>query len=251
MKSILDISYYQTVTDWKAVKDEVSGVIIRMGYRGYSKGGIVYDSKYKEFRRAVEKYNIPHSFYFFTQAITDEEAIEEAEFIARELEDAGSLMGPVWIDSEIADTKTKSGRADKLNATKRTWLIKVICETLKARGYTCGVYASTSWLNNNLVMSLLSNYPVWVAQYGETCKYSGNYILWQYTSKGRIKGVNGNIDLSKSVLIPEEIVLNEKLEAAINVIALEVISGTFGTGHEHRADEIYKLVKQRVNELCK
>ena len=131
IKPIIDLSYFNQITDWNLVKESVSGVIIRMGYRGYSKGGIVYDNKYKENRAAVERLKIPHSFYFFPQSINDAEAIQEAEFIANELKDAGELMGPVWLDSEIADTKNKSGRADKLSKAQRTWMLKVIIENLK------------------------------------------------------------------------------------------------------------------------
>ena len=251
-KPIIDLSYFNNVTDWNAVKENVAGVIIRMGYRGYSKGGIVYDNKYKQYRAAVERLNIPHSFYFFTQAINDEEAIQEANFIANELEDAGDLMGPVWIDSEIADVEKKNGRADKLSVSKRTWFIKVICETLKSRGITCGVYASTSWLNNNLNMGLLEHYPVWVAQYNTKCTYSGAYILWQYSSKAIIPGIKNGVDVSV-VNVPEiqSDVMSEDLKAAINVLAVKVLQGKFGTGHDNRKEQIYNLVKNRVNELCK
>ena len=251
MKPIIDVSYYNQVTDWKAVKDAVAGVIIRMGYRGYAKGSIVYDKKYKEYRQAVEQLKIPHSFYFFPQSITDEEAIQEAEFIAREIEDAGELMGPVWLDSEIANTETKNGRADNLSTARRTWLLKVIIETLKTKGITAGVYASTSWLNNNLNMTLLP-YPVWVAQYASTCKYAGPYILWQYTDKLLVPGIKGRVDASqvKINVLPQQDTMTPELKNAIDVIAKEVLNGRFGTGHETRSANIYNLIKKRVNELC-
>ena len=250
-KPIIDLSYFNKVTDWNAVKENVSGVIIRMGYRGYSKGGIVYDSKYKEYRSAAERLKIPHSFYFFPQSINDAEAIQEAEFIANELKDAGALMGPVWLDSEIADTKNKSGRADKLTQTQRTWLLKVIIENLKMRGISAGVYASTSWLNNNLNMGILP-YPVWVAQYNSKCTYNGTYMLWQYSSKAIIPGIKGGVDVSE-IIIPQVAVeaMSEDLREAINILAIKVLEGKFGTGHEVRKEKIYELVKSRVNELCR
>ena len=193
---IIDLSHHNTVSNWNNVANSVSGVILRLGYRSYGSGQIMTDKKYKEFLTQVKSHKIPYGIYFFPTSINEQEAIEEAEYIFKSVQGL-DLSFPIYLDSEIADVKTKNGRSDKLDKATRTKLLKIILDKLKARGYDCGVYASTSWLNNQLIMSQLSNYKVWVAQYNTTCTYSGRYNMWQYSSKGQINGVSGNCDVSK------------------------------------------------------
>ena len=194
-KPIIDLSHHNTVSNWNNVAENVNGVILRLGYRGYGNGQIMVDKKYHEFLSAVKSRKIPYGIYFFPTSITESEAEEEADFIIKSVQ--GLLLSfPIYLDSEIADTKTKNGRSDKLDKATRTKLLKIILDKLKSRGYNCGVYASTSWLNNQLIMSQLSNYKVWVAQYNTTCTYGGKYNMWQYSSKAQINGVSGNCDVS-------------------------------------------------------
>lgn len=201
MSDIIDISYFNTVTDWQKVKASVDAVVIRLGYRGYSKGTLAYDKSYAAFRKAVEQFNIPHSFYFFPCSVNEAEANQEADFIIQALAGA-DLALPVFLDSEIAEVKNKSGRSDKLSRADRTRFLAIICERLQAAGIPAGVYASTSWLNNQLDMSKLP-YTVWVAQYNTKCTYKGSYLLWQYSSKGQIPGIKGNVDCSRLVNVQD------------------------------------------------
>lgn len=193
---IIDLSHHNTVSNWNNVANNVSGVILRLGYRSYGSGQIMTDKKYNEFLSKVKANKIPYGIYFFPTSITEDEAKEEADFILKSVQGL-SLSFPIYLDSEIADVKTKNGRSDKLDKATRTKLLKIILDKLKARGYDCGVYASTSWLNNQLIMSQLQNYKVWVAQYNTTCTYGGKYNMWQYSSKEHIDGINGNCDVSK------------------------------------------------------
>ena len=199
-KPIIDLSHHNTVSNWDKVANAVQGVILRLGYRSYGSGQIMIDKKYHEFLTQVKARKIPYGIYFFPTSINEKEAIEEADFIIKSVQGL-DLKFPIYLDSEIADVKTKNGRSDKLDKATRTKLLAIILDRLKARGYDCGVYASTLWLNNQLIMSKLSNYKVWVAQYNTacTCTYSGKYDMWQYSSKGQIDGINGNVDLSKFV----------------------------------------------------
>lgn len=193
---IIDLSHHNTVTDWNKVANAVGGVILRLGYRSYGGGVITTDKKYNEFLTQVKAHKLPYGIYFFPTSINEAEANAEADYILKMVSGL-SLSFPIYLDSEIADTKTKNGRSDKLDKNTRTRLLKIILDKLKAKGYDCGVYASTSWLNNQLVMSQLNGYKVWVAQYGSACTYGGNYNMWQYTSKGQINGIAGNCDISK------------------------------------------------------
>lgn len=203
-KKVIDISQFNTVTDWSKVKTTGYPVIIRIAYRGSKTGIITYDPKYQKHKQAVEKYNIPHSYYFFPCSITRSEAHEEALFIKNNI-DVKKLDLPVFLDSQVVQ-KNKSGRSDKLSKAKRTELLKIICDDLLSFGIPCGIYASRSWLYNNLDMSQIApeaNDNTWVAEYGVSKhKYTGKRILWQYTSKGSVPGISGNVDLSTFEGIP-------------------------------------------------
>ena len=195
MDKIIDISQWNVVTDWNAVKNNVDAVIIRMGYRGYSKGTLALDSKFKEYTAACAAHGIPYSVYFFPCSINDQEANEEADFILKNIEGM-HLSLPVFLDSEVAGSKT-DGRSDNLSVANRTRFLRIICERLEAAGIRSGVYASTSWLNNNLNMAELSQFITWCAHYKSKCTYKGAFALWQYTSKGLVAGIKGNADISK------------------------------------------------------
>lgn len=197
-KIVIDISQFNNVTNWEKVKATGYPVIIRIGYRGSKTGIITYDPRYKEYRNACENYNIEHSFYFFPCSITKAEAQEQARFIINEVKNTNINM-PVYLDSEVVQ-RNKSGRSDKLSKEKRTEMLDIICDKLLAAGIPCGIYASRSWLYNNLDMSKIAapaEYNTWVAEYGVSKnKYDGNQVLWQYTSDGTVNGIGGRVDLS-------------------------------------------------------
>lgn len=194
MKRVIDISHHNVISDWKALKNDVDGVIIRLGYRGYSAGTLAYDRKYGEFRKRCIENGIPYGLYYFPCSINEKEALEEAAFILNDVPKDSPF--PIFLDSEVADVKFGKGRADKLSKAERTKYLKVIIDKLAEHQVKCGVYASTSWLNTKLDMTKLQ-VPVWVAQYNSTCTYRGEYVAWQFTSKANIKGVRGNCDLSR------------------------------------------------------
>lgn len=197
-RTVIDISQFNNITNWSAVKATGYPVIIRIGYRGSKTGAITYDPKYKEYRSACEQYGIEHGFYFFPCSITDAEAHEEALFIKNEVIKSGIAM-PVYLDSEVVQ-RDKSGRSDTLSKEKRTRMLRIICEDLLSWGIPCGIYASRAWLYGNLDMNQITSDAVkntWVAEYGvDMTKYTGTYVMWQYTSKGSVNGINGNVDLS-------------------------------------------------------
>ena len=192
---IIDVSAHNGIIDWTKVRRNIEAAVIRLGYRGYSKGTLAYDNRYKENRTACEQLGIPFSLYFFPCSITAEEAMEEADFIIKECVGMNYVL-PVFLDSEIAETKFGSGRADNLSRADRTRFLKIICDRLQAAGIPAGIYASTSWLQNQLDLSQLP-YSIWVAQWSDKLTFTGDYALWQYTSKGTIPGITANVDLSR------------------------------------------------------
>lgn len=195
---IIDISQFNNVTNWAKVKATKLPVIIRIGYRGSKTGIITYDPRYKEYRKACEEYDIEHGFYFFPCSVTDSEAHEEALFIKNEVISSGIKM-PVFLDSEVVQ-RDKSGRSDKLSKEKRTRMLRIICEDLLEWGIPCGIYASRSWLYNNIDMTGIPADAVkntWVAEYGVTMtKYKEYFVMWQYSSKESVNGISGNVDMS-------------------------------------------------------
>ena len=134
--------------------------------------------------------------YFFTQAVNEVEAVEEASMVLA-LCEGYNLEYPVIIDSEGAGGE---GRADSLDVETRTKVCAAFCETIKNAGYEAGVYASRSWFNANLNVKELDKYRIWLAEYRSTPLYSGYYDMWQYTSKGQIDGIEGNVDLNISYM---------------------------------------------------
>ena len=195
----IDVSTYNGTIDWTAVKNSgISFVIIRCGFRGYTKGGLIYDSKYKSYIQGATAAGLKVGLYFFSQAKNEAEAVEEASLCVN-LAQGNTISYPIFIDSEYANG-SRSGRADGLDKATRTAVCKAFCETIKSAGYTPGVYASKSWLNDKLDAGQLSSYKIWLAHYTGQTDYTGKYDLWQHTAKGSVNGIKGNVDLDISYL---------------------------------------------------
>ena len=134
--------------------------------------------------------------YFFTEAINASEGKAEAQYAIKLLKKSGvKLSYPIAIDTEEISGKKARANRSSLSRAKRTEAVKAFCEEIKAQGYEPMIYASTSWLENQLDMSKLP-YKVLVAQYNSTCTYKGSKVMWQYTSSGKVDGVSGRVDLS-------------------------------------------------------
>lgn len=193
----IDVSKWNGDIDWDKVKaDGVEFVMIRAGYRGSVTGALVEDPNFLANIRGAKRAGLKVGVYFFTQAVNEVEAVEEASMVIA-LCDGYELDYPVIIDSEGAGGE---GRADSLDVETRTKVCAAFCETIENAGYESGVYASRSWYNANLDVPELDKYRIWLAEYRSTPLYSGYYDMWQYTSKGKIDGIEGNVDLNISYM---------------------------------------------------
>ena len=195
----IDVSSYQGNIDWKQVKESgIDFAMIRVGYRGWGTGKIVYDNNYYYNIENALKNNIECGVYFFSQAVNESEAIEEADFVINAIKQY-NITYPVVIDSEYA-TSSKIGRADKLSVDDRTKVCRAFCDRIQQNGLTGMIYASKFWFYVNLDMHALCDYKIWLAHYTDSVNnktdYKGNYDIWQYTNKGVIPGINGNVDLN-------------------------------------------------------
>lgn len=191
----IDVSKYNKDIDWERVK--ASGIefaIIRAGYRGSSSGVLVEDPYFRQNLAGAKAAGVKIGVYFFTQAVTVDEAREEAEAVAS-LVNASDLEFPVFLDVESSGN-VNGGRADGLDMASRTEIVRAFCESCEELGYRAGVYANKTWMTKKLDMSRLAPYTKWLAQYragGPT--YDGEYSIWQYTSSGAVDGITGRVDL--------------------------------------------------------
>lgn len=192
-KAGIDVSKWNGDIDWDKAKNAgVEFAIVRAGYRGSVTGSLVQDIYFDANMKGTAAAGIPVGVYFFTQATNEVEAVEEASAVLswiREYE----ITYPIFIDTEGAGG---SGRADGLDADMRTLVCEAFCRTIENAGYQAGVYASRNWYNHNLHTEKLEDYYIWLAEYRSVPLYQGYYRMWQYSSKGRIDGIEGNVDMN-------------------------------------------------------
>lgn len=193
----IDVSAYQGDIDWQKVKASgVDFVIIRAGYRGSKTGVLVEDTHFRKNLQGAREAGIQVGVYFFTQAVNEVEAVEEASMVVSLLENS-KLDYPIFIDTEGAGG---NGRADLLDAETRTAVCKAFCKTVDSAGYHGGVYASRSWYYRCLNASELEEFVIWDAEYVGSPQYTGKFDMWQYTSSGLIDGINTRVDLDVSYI---------------------------------------------------
>ncbi len=191
----IDVSKYQGTINWTAVKNSgVKFVIIRCGYRGWGSGVLVRDENFDSYIKGATSAGLDVGIYIFSQAINEKEAIEEASYIV-ECAKGYNVKLPLFIDIETSGGNG-SGRADGISYEQRTVVAKAFCQTVKNSGYRAGVYANKNYLTNKFDANQLSGYYIWLAHYVEQTNYNGKYDIWQYSSKGSISGISGNVDVN-------------------------------------------------------
>ena len=197
----IDVSKYQSGLDWNKIKKSgVSFVIIRIGYRGYgAEGKLVKDPMFEEHFTNARNAGLKVGVYFFTQAMNEAEAQEEAEACNWAL-NGRMLDYPIFYDTEASTAPGGTGRADGLGVEDRTKCAIAFCERVKELGYKPGVYASTLWYRKRVDYNTLrSRYTIWNAHYGVSSSPIG-CDLWQGTEKARINGYSGELDANISYI---------------------------------------------------
>lgn len=194
MGTIIDLSQWNTVEDWDRVKESVDAVILRCGYTLSTQKDLTVcvDHKYPAYRATCESRGIPISLYYFTNATTPQEAQVEASYVAGECRGLHGYTLPVFVDTERV---SGTGRADNLIREQRTKCVRAFCAALQASGVPAGIYASDSWMSEQLDMDKLP-FSLWVAAWGSNRPRHEDYVLWQYSNSGTIPGINGRVDLS-------------------------------------------------------
>lgn len=195
----IDVSTYQGEIDWEKVRDAgVEFVIIRAGGRGWGQEGKLYkDKRAQKYYEGAKAVGLMVGTYFFSQAITVEEAREEARYTLEIVKD-WELDMPIVYDWEYV---SKTARTADLDARGVTDCTIAFCEEIKAAGKQPMVYSNPSQTMNKLFLRELTQYPFWLAMYDAPMRFPYAIDMWQYTCTGKIPGIKGNVDIN--LLLPK------------------------------------------------
>lgn len=190
----IDVSVYQGDIDWSSVKaDGVDYAMIRCGYRGYNNGFIQKDIRFTDNITNATANSVEAGVYFFSQAVTKEEAIEEANYVIDAIKPY-NVTYPVAID--IEDIANAKGRQESLTAAELTEVVIAFCETVKAAGYTPMIYSNIAYFMEKVEYSRLEDYSKWYASYQSQLYFPYEISMWQYTNTGRVNGISGDVDIN-------------------------------------------------------
>lgn len=243
MKGI-DVSKHNGVIDWDKVI--VDFAIIRIGFGMYeNQKDEMFERNYSE----ATKVNIPVGVYHYSYAKSVEEAIKEAELVIKWL-NGRKLDLPVYFD--IEDDSQKN-----LSRVILDGMCEAFCNRIEKAGYWAGIYSNKYWATSVISgIKLGKKYTYWIAQYTDKCTYTGDYAIWQYTSKGKVNGISGNVDMN---IMVKDIIQNEskpQTTKSIEELAKEVIDGKWSNGEDRKTSLInagydYDKVQAKVNEIMK
>ncbi len=190
----IDVSRHQGKIDWEKVSgDGVSYAFIRAGFRGSSEGKLMEDEFFADNIEGATENDIDVGVYFYTQALTEEEAREEAEFVL-ELIEPYDLTYPVVFDLEEAEDDL--ARTAQMTKEEYTRVVIAFCEVIKEAGYTPMVYGNLRSFMLMLDMEQLEDYDKWFAYYDNPLYFPYAFEIWQYSSTGSVDGIDGNVDLN-------------------------------------------------------
>lgn len=191
----IDVSKWQGEIDWAKVADAgYEFAFLRLGYRGYgTEGTMEIDSTFYYNIQNASKYGIDVGVYFFSQAINETEALEEANFVMNALK-GYELQMPIVYDPELISHTT--ARTDHVTGEQFTKNTIVFCEAVKAAGYTPMVYSNMLWEASLFDMTKLQDYDFWYADYEAVPQTPYDFSIWQYSESGRVPGIDTAVDLN-------------------------------------------------------
>lgn len=192
----VDVSKYQGDIDWeKVAADDVEYAFIRLGIRGYTEGAIQEDENFEDNINGALDHDLQVGVYFFTQAVSVEEAEEEAQFVLDAIEPY-DVRYPVVLDVE--DVSNSNARTRDLTKEERTQYCIAFCEMIKNAGYKPMIYGNLKTFMMMLDLEQLEDYDKWFALYDEQVYYPYAFKVWQYTASGQVDGIKGDVDLNIS-----------------------------------------------------
>lgn len=190
----IDVSVHQGEIDWRQVADAgVEFAMLRLGFRGSSTGALTLDNNFVQNARGAAEAGIPIGVYFYSQAVSEEEAQEEAEYVLREL-DGLEVTFPVAYDLE--EYPASGARTEGLTGEQATKNAAAFCRKIEEAGYLPAVYTNADWASGMYDLESLSPTLIWYADYREAPSLAGGFSMWQYSEKGTLPGVESRyVDL--------------------------------------------------------
>lgn len=193
----IDVSEHQGVINWEAVAGQIDFAIIRLGYRGYTSGSLAMDAYYSANMAGASEAGIPVGVYFYSQATTYEEGVEEANYVLSQLGDY-VLSYPIVLDRE--DPMADDARTNDLSAEQHTQAALGFLETIQASGHPVMMYTNRMYYALYLDLEKIYQYPIWFAQYADEPDWPYEFSIWQYTESGEVPGISGPVDLNLEML---------------------------------------------------
>ncbi len=192
----IDVSEFQGNIDWSLVaQDGVEFAFIRAAYRGYGTGKLVEDANFDANVQGAQAAGIKVGAYVYSQAITEEEVVEEANLVLQKIAPY-NMECPIVFDVE--KVPGADGRMNALSVEERTRLTQVFCQTIEAAGHRPMLYYNTEMGIMMLELAALEGYDKWFAAYREDFYYPYAYKIWQYSQTGRVQGIQTEVDLNIS-----------------------------------------------------
>ena len=257
----IDISSHNNITNYEELKGQIDFAIIRSSW-----GFFQEDKKLVEHVKGLESVGIPYGFYHYSYARNIEEAKIEVEGFLNTIKNYNPTY-PLIIDMEDADNwkKNNGNPSDEMYVD----ICEYFCDRVEKAGYYAMIYACKDWLDNRLNNPKLDRFDKWLAQWSKKPTYNKPFGIWQYTSTGKIKGIDGNVDLDVTKMNYPEIIKNMnnneveevkkeekeniKIEKSTEELAREVINGVYGNGEDRKRalGDRYQEVQNRVNEILR
>jgi len=189
----IDVSSFQGEIDWQAVADSgVTFAMIRAGGRGYGEGTLYEDSRAQANYEGAKAAGLKVGAYFFSQAITAQEAVEEAEYLL-ELTKDWELEMPVVYDWEYIDITARTGFVSKQTLTN---CMLAFCDRIHEAGLQAMIYFNPDHSRDLFYIEQITEYPFWLAMYSDWMTYPYKIDMWQYTCEGTVPGIEGNVDIN-------------------------------------------------------
>lgn len=190
----VDVSRHQGTIDWHRVAGEdIDYAFIRAGFRGNTEGKISEDEYFADNIEGALENDIDVGIYFYTQALDEEEAVEEAEFVL-DLIEPYDVSYPIVFDLE--ETGVNDARTEGMTKEEYTKTAVAFCETIREAGYTPMIYGNLKSFMLMLDMKQIEEYDKWFAYYDESVYFPYDFAIWQYSSKGSVNGIGGDVDMN-------------------------------------------------------
>lgn len=253
----IDVSKWQGEIDWPKVKSAgINFAMIRIGYGGPD-GDCALDPLFKANVEGALAAGVDVGCYIYSYAQSVAAAKREAEFAVKQAEQyKGRILYPIAFDVEDA-SQTALGKSTL------TAMADAACSVIEAAGWYASIYCNKNWATNYLDMTALAKYDLWLAQWANAPTYTGHtFNMWQYSSKGRVPGISGNVDLDIAYMDFPSVIKKKGLNGCtviptapkktIDQLAAEVLAGTWGNGTDRKnrltaAGYDYDAVQAAVN----